>query len=313
MPSPTSCLVIITEQLKENKVSYSQKIGEKYGGRIGQDIGKQREQTILAWLARWRYSTYNVLAVVMNINNKAAAEKLYKLEKKHLVQKVTTLHARNHYVYRLTPLGLSSFKQLSERKIPNIPTPSDLSGNTRIPHDLSVQIAVAYLRRKDELIGFLTTFEFIQENKKNNYKAAIKPDAILIYNGYRCALELERRGKSDTRLLGKFDDMRKDFSRKEQGVFDNHHTNMSNNQEIQSLNFAYSCILYVNTDSSGQRYQNTLRSYYNRKSKTADNPSEFFKGWFESYEIQYDNELTKIIESIVDEKIIANKKVMDLL
>jgi len=291
----------------------SKKLGDQYGGRKGQELGLFREQTVIAWLARFRYSTYHVLALVMDIPSKAAAEKLYKMEKAGLIQKVTTLHARNHYVYRLTPQGLDSFKQLSERVTPAIPTPRDLSSNTRIPHDLSVQAVIAQLRSNGNLEGFLTTFEIYHENKKHEYKPAIKPDAILVYCGYRQALELERCGKSDVRLLGKYDDMRKEMKSKNSGVLDNHHKNMLDNQEDETEGFSYGSVMYVITDGSGERYRKTLRKYYNRRFNGVDNKNELFNGWFASYDIQFDNDLTRQVSSVVEIEIKTAKGLIDLL
>lgn len=281
----------------KNKNGRSVELGKQWGGEKGARIGKEREQAIIAWLARWRYSTAEVLALVLSkdtvTTTKATSDKLAKMIRQQLVRKVDCIFTNKGYVYQLTQLGIEYYSRLSSRKLPPRLDASKIRSNSQAPHDLGVQLYVAHKYRKGDVSSFMTTTEV-----KRAYPSSTvaTPDALIVSgNGTRTAIEFEPNQKSEKRMRGKWIDNRHDQSTRDKldlGVFDKHHNAMA--KWIDNKDSYWEYVEYIMLgEKAAKTYQNWLRAYYNIKLKKGSDRS----GWIDSY--SFNTQAGKMIEKFI--------------
>lgn len=277
----------------------SQELGTKFGGTRGKKIGTFREQFILGWIARWRYSTPDVLAIALNISVKSAKDKLSKMLKRQLIRKIPTF-TKNNCVYILTHHGESEFRLLSNKAIPTRLDASKLKTNSMINHDAAVQCIIAQKWATRSITQFLTQFDIKQGDINNNLPTL--PDALVVSkNGIRTAIEFEATQKSERRILGKFFDLRKDQRNVQDGVIDMHHQAMQ--RWMKNNNTAWEYVEYTTlTNGFADTYQKHINTYYNRRFKDQKNDDGKLikEGWVSSFIIN-PTSISDIIKEVIYE------------
>jgi DNA-binding MarR family transcriptional regulator len=260
-----------------------------YGGVRGQKVGRIREQFIIAWVARWRYTTQDVLSIALGLSLKAVSDKLSRMEKHQLIRKVPVLIGKRGYVYILTTHGEGVFNKLSSRAIPSRMDASKLRTNTLMLHDLGVQIIVAYKWKEKSISQFYTQFDIKNMNTEHQY--SIMPDALVIStSGSRVAIEFEATAKSKKRILGKFFDLRNDINRVEAGYIDRHHTAMQ--QWMDNKKISWEFVEYTGlTKGIEKSYREYVELYYKRRLNDQKNgEGELLRdGWVESFRFSKEN------------------------
>lgn len=289
----------------------SKELGKKFGGSKGKAIGKIREQFILGWIARWRYSTPDILAIALNITSKSSKDKFSKMRTKQLIRKIPTF-TKGNCVYILTHHGESEFRQLSNRAIPRRLDASKLKTNSMINHDAAVQCIIAQKWSDNSISQFSTQFD-IKKNDVNN-KLPTLPDALIINkDGTRTAIEFEATQKSERRLLGKYFDLRKAPRNIQNGILDNHHQAMQ--QWMENTNVGWEYVEYT-TLTSGivDTYQKHINTYYNRRFQNKQNDKgDMIKiGWISSF-IFTTPEVSQIIKKAVYEHSTMDDSLHNLL
>lgn len=275
----------------------SQQLGGLYGGSKGQKIGRVREQFIIAWLARWRYSTPDVLAVALGLKYKAISDKLSRMEKHQVIRKVPVFIGKRGYVYILTPHGEETFSSLSNRAVPARMDASKLRTNTMMLHDLGVQIIVAHKWRTKQIREFYTQFDI--KNTMTDHHL-IMPDALIIsHEGTRTAIEFETTVKAKKRIMGKYFDMRNDPKKVQAGYIDRHHKAMQ--QWLEDKGTAWEFVEYTGlTPGIEIAYREYIESYYKRRfnDQKDDNGQLLRDGWIGSFKFDQDN-LAELISQAI--------------
>lgn len=249
--------------------------GQRYGGRKGMELGQLREVVILAWLARWRYSTASILRIVLNrddsITLASTGEKLNKMMHKNLITKSSALN-RGGYVYRLTEQGRKEYARLSDRDIPAKMDASKIMANHMVPHNLGASLVVARLYSEKRIARFETQFELRQShaNEEQFLERGTVPDAVVIYkSGERVAIEFEPSQKSELKLLGRYKDLSNDDIKDKVGVLLEHDWVMDRGQENQNL--YWTRVLYCQmTEQVRNTYQKHIKTFYKRYATNGD-------------------------------------------
>lgn len=285
-----------------DKQTRASKLGKKYGGGTGTATGRHREQFILAWLARWRYSHYEVMALALGCEPKPIRDKLTKMQHRKLVVKQPTIFSKQGYVYTLTAHGERAFRDISVRKIPTRLDASKIKTNSSIPHDLGVQVIIAEQWYRGNVKEFFTQFE-LNDSKLN---IRYSPDAFYINkDNKRIAVEFEATPKSEYRLLGKYFDMRK--SNVEDGYFDKQFENMSAWCDDNSKGYEYVEYTLL-TAKQTSVYRKHVNTYIRRRITDPDNRSGWLGSWLFTEE-----SLSRKIESIIYDKQLPDSGLVNLL
>jgi len=289
----------------------SQELGSKFGGTKGKEIGKVRQQFILGWIARWRYSTPDILAIALNISVKSAKDKFSKMLKNQLIRKVPTF-TKNNCVYILTRHGETEFRLLSNRAIPTRLDASKLKTNSMINHDSGVQCIIAHKWAARAITQFLTQFDIKQNDKMNRLPTL--PDALVISkNGTRSAIEFEATQKSERRILGKYFDLRKNKKNVPHGLLDKHHQAMQ--IWIEDNNSSWEYIEYITlTSGCGHSYQKHINNYYNRRFQDKrNNDGNLIKdAWIGSFIINA-TKVNDIIKETIYENSTSKNSLLNIL
>lgn len=286
-----------------DKEDRARALGHEFGGKEGATIGRIREQFIIAWLARWRYSTYEIMAHALGARPKAIRDKLTKLQNRKVVVKQPTIFSTSGYVYTLTAFGEKMFRDISNRKIPTRLDASKLKSNSALPHDLGVQVLIAEKWRTGDITEFSTQFEL----KTSHKELPILPDALYVNkDGSRIAIEFEATIKSEFRMLGKYFDMRKDLNKVEAGYIDKHVKAMQawiNNEKTHWEFTEYTLLSKKQADT----YQKYINTYVKRRWQ-----QEHQEGWRDSF-IFSKQEVMKLVDSMIYEKQIAEPAILKIL
>jgi len=288
-----------------NKEERARALGQEFGGKEGMAIGKIREQFIIAWLARWRYSSYEVMALALGAKPKSIRDKLTKMQNKKIVVKQPTVFSPSGYVYTLTAVGERMFRDISNRKIPKRLDASKLKTNSLIPHDLGVQVVIAENWRTGNVKSFMTQFEL---KLKYRDKLPILPDAFYINkNDGRCAVEFEATMKTERRMLGKYYDLRNDISTVESGYIDKHWKAMRGWMDDNSEYWEFVEYTLL-SDKQVKTYQKYVNTYIKRRVSNPDHRN----GWRDSF-VFSDAKVMSLVSSIIYDKQVAEPAIVSIL
>ena len=152
---------------------------------------------VLDWLLEFRFSSIDLLARRLG----SRADFMYGffnriLKQDCFIQKFNNVHTGYDRYVILTSKGLSILKENNRDTSSSVTESSKLSRYSRIVHDISVQYAI--LNRLDDYT------EVISENNLRSLKTQRRPDALLINDSIRLALEYERWRKERKRIYISF-------------------------------------------------------------------------------------------------------------
>lgn len=152
---------------------------------------EEKKTAILRWLSYYHYSTADILCEHLGIKNKNIFSRM---AKSNFIRSVKT-DVLNYDLIMLTKLGLSLAREFVPEAANYSINPHSISDRL-IRHNLSVQM---YLNDNADSITKVTPEKAISFDQVSKV-----PDALLMQNGRRVALEVERHHKSDSRIYMAF-------------------------------------------------------------------------------------------------------------
>jgi DNA-binding MarR family transcriptional regulator len=193
-------------------------IGEKYGGNKGRQANKEFMTKALLWIAKFKFSSPEVIAVLFSIKSSTGTKKLQTLRKKGLIKEVKTISTKSSRVFILTREGKGFIQR--DLCIDNLTIWTDsykVTNRFKNTHDLAVQIFIAEQYSRGNIKFVMSEFDLKdlppQKIKLRDGKEKVLthfPDAIVThwekdenkesdYYG-KWAVEFESMRKSSTRV-----------------------------------------------------------------------------------------------------------------
>lgn len=167
---------------------------QHWGGKSSKNRGTEKIKLVINWLYEFDFSTRQILCELLGLDGHRGQGGFFKkLLDDGLIELMPSPLIR-HHVYRLTDAG-------RELAYMNVAEDSQHARRRAVSpavqiHDLTVQQAA--LRRKDGLLNA------ISERHISTGTAGKVPDALLIYETHRVALEVELSHKNSARVYYNF-------------------------------------------------------------------------------------------------------------
>lgn len=150
--------------------------------------GEEKTLQILQWLSYFHYSTANILCDLLRIKNKSIFSRLAKSQ---IIRYVETDVLRQELIM-MTSAGLALAREFTPEAARYSLNPHRISASL-VRHNLSLQIYL--LQNRDNI-------QKITPEKCLKFPNLLKvPDAFVIMNGSRVAVEIERNHKATSRVF----------------------------------------------------------------------------------------------------------------
>lgn len=164
-----------------------------------------QKQLLLVWIAKFGYSTSSILQEVLGIENKRARNLISELsqtQKKGIptipfLKRVEVSGLQGQTLYMLSEAGLAEATRVLDMDYKYSFRASEMINFDLLLHSLGVQFICAKLLSKSQekdIAGI------IPERLIDSQIHEKRPDAVVIFNGQKIAIEYERSEKSGDRL-----------------------------------------------------------------------------------------------------------------
>ena len=212
--------------IENENLSQAQRLGKMYGGMQGRKAAMLFEYKTLTWIAKFKFTNYQVISRLFSISPSTARDKLKRLEKRGLIRKVPCMSVRDSWVYIMSQAGVNILREHWNGVAPNAWLDvTKIRDRTKATHDLCVQYFCAAQHSSGDTKSVKSEFEIGETpclkvrlpagNKKN---LRHKPDAIITH--------WQNSDNMDSKYLGdwavEFESVRKSVSRLEE-IFSYHY------------------------------------------------------------------------------------------
>ncbi len=158
--------------------------------------GREKQDSVLLWLAEFHYSTATLLAQSLGVDPNGQRHFFKKLLDQGLLRAIHIPTVRER-IFLLNPLGRQLARELTEKAVDYATEPSKVNASL-VRHNLSVQIAVLRRKNPENTFVFERHLDFTTKDKL--------PDALMIEGEMKTALEVELTHKKNARVFRGFFD-----------------------------------------------------------------------------------------------------------